>query len=163
MARSVLTIDTSFTYPNQQQHQRPSPTTAYCDKRDFYIKLCAVSMIIFVNVILSLSEWYFNHPYAMCFAFHRTVLFFIYASTIFINTLDEVLNIRLSRVQSVVLCRAVSQYDWLTTYLDIAISLAVSVESLIWKISIFDPYIFATSVLKLIMCVWFYQNNILSK
>jgi hypothetical protein len=61
----------------------------YCPKRDFIIKCIAVFLIMLVNVLLLVFDWYFQMVYFKLYVFLRIIIAIYYVSVLIVMDLDS--------------------------------------------------------------------------
>lgn len=61
----------------------------YCPKRDFIIKCAAVSLIVLINVLLLVFDWYFQLTYLQLYILLRSIIAGYYVNTLVWMDLDS--------------------------------------------------------------------------
>jgi hypothetical protein len=156
MARKQLTIDTTFDEDLVVTNKVTTPQ--YCTRCDYILKIVSIFLLAsFYTASLTIT-WMYSPMWATTSLMHRIISFSCYAFVIMTTDMDEVLNIRHSTNEKLVICRFVSYCDWIIAFLEIAEGLLQSLIHFIEYGGLLSPYIFCSSIAKFVLYVYILRN-----
>lgn len=158
MARKQLTIDTSLDYEPQRMSPNKNAAPQYCLKQDFLLKVISILLLAAFYIASLTITWLFSPMWATTSLIHRIMTFSCYSFVIITTDLDEILNIKHSTNEKLVICRFVSYCDWIIAFVEIAEGLLRCLQYFIQYGGLLSPFVFYSSIAKFVLYVYLLRN-----
>jgi hypothetical protein len=156
MPRKQLTIDTTFDEDLVVTNKVTTPE--YCTRHDYVLKIVSICLLASFYIASLTMTWMFSPMWATTSLIHRIMSFSCYTFVILTTDMDEILNIRHSTNEKLVICRFVSYCDWIIAFIEITEGLLQCLIHFIQYGSLLSPYIFCSSIAKFVLYVYLLRN-----
>jgi hypothetical protein len=158
MARKQLTIDTSLDYETHRMSPNKNAAPQYCLKQDFLLKVISILLLAAFYIASLTITWLFSPMWATTSLIHRIMTFSCYSFVIVTTDLDEILNIKHSTNEKLVICRFVSYCDWIIAFVEIAEGLLRCLQYFIQYGGLLSPFVLYSSIVKFVLYVYLLRN-----
>ena len=156
--RKQLTIDTTFDNEDAVIQSSPSKIPKYCLKHDYTLKIISICLLAAFYAVSLTITWLFSPMWATTSLIHRIMTFSCYAYVIMTTDMDEILNIKNSTNEKLVICRFVSYCDWIIAFVEIAEGLLRCLDYFVQYGGLLSPYILCSSIAKFVLYVYLLRN-----